>query len=85
MLNCFKDYKRYIHILDFIMDLALPRSMELTLEQKYMLFVQQSQYYACWCAGDFRSQGIGRLGIEPQSRDIHYKYFQSVLAIVIIY
>ena len=40
--------------------------MKLTLEQQYMLSVQQSQYLACWCSGDFRSQGIIRLDIDPQ-------------------
>ena len=25
MLNCFKDYKRYIHILNLILDLAWPK------------------------------------------------------------
>ena len=25
MLNCFKDYKRYIHILNLILDLTLPK------------------------------------------------------------
>ena len=35
-----------------------------------MLSVLHSQYHACWCSGDFRSQGINRHGIDPQSRDI---------------
>ena len=46
MLTCFKDYERYIHILNCILDLAWPKSMKLTLEQQYMLSVLQSQYHA---------------------------------------
>ena len=35
-----------------------------------MLSVLHSQYRACWCSGDFRSQGISRHGIDPKSRNI---------------
>ena len=72
MLNCFKDCNRYIHILKHILDLAWPELMELTLEQQYMLSVLPSQYHACWCSGDFRSQGINRHGtcIDPKSWNI---------------
>ena len=28
------------------------------------------QYHSCWCPGDFRSQGISRHGIGPQSQNI---------------
>ena len=69
MLNCLKDYKRSIHILNHILDLAWPKWLKLTLEQKYMLSVLYSQYHACWCSGDFRSQGI-RHGMDPQSQNI---------------
>ena len=44
--------------------------MILTLEQQYMLSVLHSQFHACWCSGDFRSQGISRYGIDPQSQNI---------------
>ena len=70
VLNCFKDYKIYIHIFNGILDLAWPKLMKLTLEQQYMLSVLRSQYYACWCTGDFRSQGTSRHGIDPQSGKI---------------
>ena len=40
--------------------------MKLTLEQQYLLSVLHSQYHACWCSGDFRSQCISRHGIAPQ-------------------
>ena len=30
-----------------------------------MLSVLQSQYNACWCSGNFRSQSISRHGIDP--------------------
>ena len=32
--------------------------------------VLHSQYHACWCFGYFRSRGISRHGIDPQSRNI---------------
>ena len=70
MLNCFKDYKRYIHILNQISNLAWPKWMKLSLEQHYILYVLHSQYHACWCTGDFRSQCISRHDIDPQSRNI---------------
>ena len=35
-----------------------------------MLSVLHSQYHACWCTGDFRSQCISRHGIDHQSRII---------------
>ena len=44
--------------------------MKLTLEQQYILTVLQSQYHFCWCFGNFRSQGISRHDIDPQSRNI---------------
>ena len=66
MRNFLKDYERYIHILNPILDLAWLNQMKLTLEQHYLLSVLQRQYHACWCLGDFRSQGISRDGIDPQ-------------------
>ena len=42
---------------------------ELTLEQ-YMLSILHSQYYACWCPSDFRSQGINNHGTDPLSWNI---------------
>ena len=44
--------------------------MKLTLEQQCMLFVLYSQYNACWCSGDFRSQGNSRHGIDLHSWNI---------------
>ena len=44
--------------------------MELTIKQQYMLSVLQSQYHACWCTGDLRSQCISKHGVDPQSRNI---------------
>ena len=41
--------------------------MKLILEQQRILFVLHSQYHACWCSGDFVSQGISRYGIDPKS------------------
>ena len=44
--------------------------MKLSVEQQYILPVLHSQYHACWCSGDFRSQCISRHGIDSQSRNI---------------
>ena len=71
ILNCFKDYKTYIHILNRILDLAWLKCMKLTLEQQHMLSVLHSQCHASWCSGDFRAQAISRLGIYCHSRNIH--------------
>ena len=64
--SCFSDHKSYTHILNWILDLAWPKYMILTLKQQYMLFVLLSQYHACWCTGDFRSQCISRHGMGTQ-------------------
>ena len=65
MLDSCKDYKSYIHLLNHILDFPCPKWMKLSMEQKYMLSVLCSQYHACWCSGDFRSQGISRNGVDP--------------------
>ena len=70
MLNCFEDYKRCIHILNSILELACSKYMKSTWKQQYMLFVFDSQYHACWCTGDFRSQGINSHSIDPKSQNI---------------
>ena len=44
--------------------------MKLILKQQYMLYVWHSQYHVCWCSVDFRSQGINRHGIYPQSQNM---------------
>ena len=46
------------------------KKTKFTIEQTYMLPILYWQYHACWCSGDFRSQGIGRHGIDPQSQNI---------------
>ena len=46
LLSCLKDYKRYIHILNCILDLAWPKMMKFTVEQRYMLSIRHSQYHA---------------------------------------
>ena len=66
MLNCFKDYKRYILILNCILDLAWHKEMKLTLEQ-YMLSVLHSLYHACWRSVNFRSQDIIRHRLTPKA------------------
>ena len=54
MLNCFKDYKIYIHILNFILDLAWPKQIKLTLEQQYTFSILHRQYLGCRCSGDLK-------------------------------
>ena len=63
--NSFNDCKRYIciHIFNHILDLAWSKWVKLPLEL-------HSQYHACWCSGNFRSQGISRHGTDPQIRNI---------------
>ena len=70
MMNCFNVYKRYIHILNRILDLAWPKLMKLTLEQQYMLSVLHSQYHACWCTVDSKSKWINKNGIDSEARNI---------------
>ena len=43
MQNFFEYYKRCIHILNHILELAWPKYMNLTLELQYMLSVLLSQ------------------------------------------
>ena len=64
MLNSVKDYKRYIDILNCILDLPLNKCMKLTLKQQFMLSVLYNEYYTCWCSGDFRSQDISSHDID---------------------
>ena len=40
------------------------------MEKPYMLPILFWQYHACWCPGNFRSQGISRHGIDHISRNI---------------
>ena len=70
MVNCFKDYRRYIHILNHILHLASFRYLKLTPKQQYILPVLLSQYHVCWCSGDFRSRSIIRHGIDPPKWNI---------------
>ena len=78
MLICLKDYIIYNHIFNCILDLAWLKLMKLTLEQQYMLSVLHSQYHACWCSGDFRSQGISRHGFDPQHQNIPFPASQEL-------
>ena len=40
------------------------------MEQSQKLSILYCQYYACWCPGNIRGQGISRRDIDPQSRNI---------------
>ena len=67
--------------LNRILDLAWPTLMKLTLEQQYALCVLHSQYHACWCTGDFRSQCISRHGTMywPHKAGIFRLQHQKIL------
>ena len=72
-MNCFKDYKWYkcIHISNRILDLAWPEVDAIKSETTiHVVCPRQSQYHACSCASDLRSQSISRHGIDPQSQNI---------------
>ena len=56
--------------------------MKLILEQQYMLFVLQNQYYACWYIGDFRSQSISRYDFVPQTRNIPYLASEEYVLVI---
>ena len=70
MLNCFKDYKRWIHISYHIMECVQQKKIRFTMLQPYKLHILYCQYHACWCTGALRSQGISRHGIDPCSQNI---------------
>ena len=70
MQNFFKVYKRWMCILNNFSGLVQHNQIKITLEEDYMLPILYSQYHACWCSGDFRSQGIGRHGIDPIAQNI---------------
>ena len=70
MQNCFKHYKIYIHILNYIWDLARSKKIKFTVVQQYILSVLDRQCHTYRCSGYFRSQVINRHGIVPQSRNI---------------
>ena len=55
--------------------------MRLILEQQYMVSVLNSQYHACWCTGDFKSQWIGRHGIDLQIRDIPSPVSEELISV----
>ena len=40
------------------------------MEQPYILPILYCQHHACWCPGDFMSQGTSRYGINQISQNI---------------
>ena len=70
MLNCFKDYKRCIHISYHIFDFIQQKKPKFTMEQPYMLPILYCQNHACWCPGHLRSQGITNHSIDHISQNI---------------
>ena len=63
MRNYFIDYRRYIHILNRILDLAGHKSME----QQYMLSVLRSQHHACWCSATFVARISTGMVLTPKA------------------
>ena len=84
-LNCFKYRKRCFHVSYHILDCVQPKITKFTVEQPYVFF-PACQYHACWCPGDFRTQGISRHGFEhqsgnipsPESEELTALYFQCI-------
>ena len=69
-LNWLKDYERCIPIAYHISDFVQQVKTKCTMQQPYMLPILYSQYHACWCPGDSRSQGISGHGIDHIRRNI---------------
>ena len=70
MLNCFKDYKRCIHISYYILDSVQQKKSKFTMRQPCMLPILHCQYHSCWYPDDFRSQGISRPGNNLTNLDV---------------
>ena len=77
-LNCFKDCKRCIHISYHFVDCIQQKKTKFTMEQPYMLPILCCRYHACWCPGDFRSQGIRRHCIDQKRSSIRRVMVLSV-------
>ena len=71
MLNCFKDYKRCILILNrFLVFLDKSGWNQLWNNITCCLSYTTNRMACLLCFGDFRSRSISRHGIDPQSRNI---------------
>ena len=80
MLNCFKDYKRCIHISYHIFVCFQQKNTKFTMQQPYLLPTLYCQWHACWCPGDPRSQGHQQEWYWPRRME----YFVSSIRRVII-
>ena len=78
-IKCFKDYKICIHVW------IVNQIDEINSIKIYMMSVLHSNWDACWCSGDFRSQCISRNGIVSQSRNILPSSIRRVNAPASIY
>ena len=82
MLNCFKDYKIYIHI-HIISSVWFQRRRPNSHGSNLICCLSHCQYHACWCSGDFRSQGISWNIPIPSSKkylskvDYNFTYMDS--------
>ena len=70
ILSYLKDYERCIHISIHIFEFVQQVKTKCTMQQPYMLPILYSQYHACWCPGDLRSQGISGHDIDHIRRNI---------------
>ena len=52
------------------------------MEQTYMLSILYCLYYACWCPGHLRSQGISKHGIDHESRNILSAASEELIAVL---
>ena len=64
MLNCFKDYKRYIHMSYRILDFVKLMKTKFTMEQPCMLPILYCQYHSYWCPGSLHRQVISSHNIN---------------------
>ena len=67
ILNCFEDYKRFIHISYHILDFIQQKKTTFAMGQHYMLSILYCQYHTGWCPGDLSRQGISRQGLTPRN------------------
>ena len=63
-------HAKCIHISYHILHFIQQKKTKLRIEQPYILPILHGQYHACWCPGDWRSQGISRHGIDKINRNI---------------
>ena len=76
MLNCFKDYKRCIHISHYILDFVKRKKIKFSMKQSQMVSLIYCQHHACWSPSDLRSRGINKHGIGLKKPE--YSFLGSI-------